>query len=427
MIKPTIISFLLGMSVLTTTLQANAEPIELDRIVAIVNNEAISRSELKNEIQSIKLQMQGSQLPPDVVLQQQIIEQLIMKHLQQQLAASNNIIVDDETLNRALNSIAQQNNITLEKLRSVLEGDGIDFNSYRENIRHEILQQRLRQRYVNNRINITESEVDQFLTQQEGRSNSEDEYHLGHILVGLPEAPSAEDIDAAKQRGKEILQLLEQGEEFGQVAMSHSDGQLALSGGELGWRKIGELPTLFANAVVEMEPGNISPMIRSPSGFHIIKLIDQRSGERHMVSQNHARHILIKTSELIDDTIARDRLLELEKRLQNGDDFAALARAHSDDTGSAVRGGDLGWSSPGQMVPAFEDMMNQLEPGQLSEPFQTQFGWHIVQLLERRQHDDTDKYYRNQARKQLFERKATEEEQLWMRRMRDEAYVEIRL
>ncbi len=427
MTKRIIITFLLSLSILTTSLHSNAEPVELDRIVAIVNNEAISYSELTNEIQTIKLQMQGSQLPPDAILQEQLMEQLIMKHLQQQLAASNNILVDDETLNRALNNIAQQNNITLEKLRSVLEGDGIEFNTYRETIRHEILQQRLRQRYVNNRINITESEVDQFLAQQEGRSNSEDEFHLGHILVGLPEAPTAEDINSAKQRGNEILQLLDQGDDFGQVAMSQSDGQMALSGGDLGWRKIGELPTLFANALTDMETGNVSPLIRSPSGFHIIKLIEQRSGDRHMVLQNHARHILIKTNELITDEIARDRLLELKVRLENGDDFAALARAHSDDTGSAARGGDLGWSSPGQMVPAFEEMMNQLQPTQLSDPFQTQFGWHLMELLERREHDDTEKFYRNQARQQLFERKAVEEEQLWMRRMRDEAYVEIRL
>ncbi len=427
MTKRIIITLLLSLSIITTSLHSNAEPVELDSIVAIVNNEAISYSELTNEIQTIKLQMQGSQLPPDAILQEQLMEQLIMKHLQQQLAASNNILVDDETLNRALNNIAQQNNITLEKLRSVLEGDGIEFNAYRETIRHEILQQRLRQRYVNNRINITESEVDQFLAQQEGRSNSEDEFHLGHILVGLPEAPTAEDINSAKQRGNEILQLLDQGDDFGQVAMSQSDGQMALSGGDLGWRKIGELPTLFANALTDMETGNVSPLIRSPSGFHIIKLIEQRSGDRHMVLQNHARHILIKTNELITDEIARDRLLELKVRLENGDDFAALARAHSDDTGSAARGGDLGWSSPGQMVPAFEEMMNQLQPTQLSDPFQTQFGWHLMELLERREHDDTEKFYRNQARQQLFERKAVEEEQLWMRRMRDEAYVEIRL
>ncbi len=426
MFKRTLITCLLGLIAIMATTQLRAEAIELDRIIAIVNDDAISQTELQSEMQSIKMQL-GGKLPPDAVLQDQVMERLIMKHLQQQLATSNNIIIDDETLNRALNSIAQQNNITLEKLRSILENDGINFNAYRENIRHEILQQRLRQRFVNNRINITDTEVDQFLVQQQLSGNNEDELRIAHILIGLPEAPSAEEIDAAKQRGEEVLQLLEQGEDFVQVAIRHSDGQLALSGGDLGWRKLGELPSLFATEAAELSLGQASELIRSPSGFHIIKLVDRRGGERHMVSQTHARHILIKTNEVLDDEAARKRLLELQNRLENGEDFATLARANSDDKASAAKGGDLSWSSPGQMVPAFENMMNRLEPGQMSEPFQTQFGWHIVQVLERRQHDDTEKFYRNQARKQLFESKALEEEQLWLRRLRDEAYVELRL
>lgn len=427
MIKAIASHCLLALLLLGGSVAVQAEPLELDRIVAVVNDQAISETELENAVKTIKLQMDPSQLPPGDVLREQVLDRLIMKHLQRQLATSNNIIVDDETLNRALNSIAEQNNLTLERLRTILEGDGIDFNAYREGIRHEILQQRLRQRYVNNRINITDTEVDQFLTQQKVQGNSEDEYRLGHILIDLPEAPSAEDIEAARQRGAEVLQSLAQGEDFEQLAMRHSDGQLALSGGDLGWRKLGELPALFANNVADMERGDTSDLIRSPSGFHILRLMDKRGGERHVVSQTHARHILIKTNELVDDASARNRLLELRKRLQNGEDFAMLARAHSDDKASAAKGGDLGWSSPGQMVPAFEATMGELEPGQMSEPFQTQFGWHIVQVLERRQHDDTDTFYRNQARQQLFQRKAAEEEELWLRRLRDEAYIEIRL
>ena len=424
MIKQTFIS-LIGLSALFSVATLKAEPVQIDRIVAIVNNEAISASELHNELQSIKLQLQGNKIPPDSILRDQVTERLIMKHIQQQLGNSTNIIIDDETLNQALNSIAKQNNITLERLRAVLKKDGINFNSYRENIRHEILQQRLRQRHINNRINITETEVDQFLAQQKVQGNSEDEYRLGHILIGLPEAPSAEDIDKAKARAEEVLALLAQGEDFSQTAMSHSDGQNALSGGDLGWRKAGELPSLFAKTIIDMQEGDSSGLIRSPSGFHIIKISEQRGGERHMVSQTHARHILIKTNEVVNDDSAKARLLDLKNRLENGDDFAALARANSDDKGSAAKGGDLSWSSPGQMVPAFEKMMNSLELNTISEPFQSQFGWHIVEVLERRQHDDTDKFYRNQARKQLFERKAAEEEELWLRRLRDEAYVEL--
>ena len=425
MIKQTFISGLIGLTALFSVATLKAEPVQIDRIIAIVNDEAISESELQNELQSIKLQLKGNQMPPDSVLRDQVVERLIMKHLQQQLGNSNNIIVDDETLNQALNSIAQQNNISLERLRAVLKSDGINFNAYRENIRHEILQQRLRQRHINTRINITETEVDQFLAQQKTQGNSADEYRLGHILIGLPEAPSADDIDKAKQRGQEVLALLAQGQDFSQTAMSHSDGQNALSGGDLGWRQAGELPSLFAKAITTMPAGEVSSLIRSPSGFHIIKISEQRGGERHVVAQSHARHILIKTNELTDDDAARSRLLELKNRLENGDDFATLAHANSDDKGSAAKGGDLSWSSPGQMVPAFETMMSKLELNVISEPFQTQFGWHIVEVLERRQHDDTDKFYRNQARKQLFERKAAEEEELWLRRLRDEAYVEL--
>ena len=426
MFTRTIIFCIFSLGAAITSSKLIAEPIELDRIIAIVNDNAISQTELTSEIKSVKLQLSG-QAPPDAVLQDQVMERLIMKHLQRQLAVTNNIIIDDETLNRALNSIAQQNNITLEKLRSILESDGIDFNTYRENIRHEILQQRLRQRYVNNRINITETEVDQFLAQQTLNGTSEDELRIGHILIGLPNAPSAEEIEAAKQRGEKVLTLLDQGEAFDQVAIRHSDGQLALSGGDLGWRKLGELPSLFATEIAKLTVGQTSSLIRSPSGFHIVTLAERRGGERHVVSQTHARHILIKTNEVVDDQTARNRLLELKKRLDNGEDFAALARANSDDKASAAKGGDLSWSSPGQMVPIFEEMMDKLEPGQMSEPFQTQFGWHIVQVLARRKHDDTEKFYRNQARKQLFERKALEEEHLWLRRLRDEAYVELML
>lgn len=427
MFRHPFIAGLLAVLTLFTGLPLQAEPVELDRIVAIVNDQAISETELNNTVKTLKLQMGAGQLPPDAVLREQVLDQLIMKHLQQQLAASNNIVIDEETLNRALNSIAEQNNLSLARLRAILENDGIDFNVYREEIRHEILQQRLRQRYVNNRINITDTEVDQFLAQQKLEGASEDEYHIGHILIDLPADPAAEDIDAARQRGEELLQLLAEGEAFDQVAMRHSDGQQALSGGDLGWRKLGELPALFANALAELEPGQTSDLIRSPSGFHILRLIETRGGERHMVSQTRARHILIKTNELVDDRSARERLRELQERLENGEDFAVLARAHSDDKASAAKGGELGWTSPGQMVPAFEAAMDRLEAGEISEPFQSRFGWHIVEVLERRRHDDTESFYRNQARKQLFERKAVEEEQLWLRRLRDEAYIEIRL
>lgn len=408
---------------------ALAAPQELDRIVAIADEEAISFSELENEFESItqQLRLQGTPLPNKEVLQKQVLERLILKHLKKQIATRNNIIIDDETLNNALNSIAAQNNLSLAQLKSVLEQDGLDFSAYRESIRHEILHTRLRQRYVDSRINITANEIDQFLAKQKASGAVEEEFRLGHILISLPEGASPEDIDIARKAGQELLERLANGEDFAQLALSESDGQMALSGGDLGWRKLGQIPSLFASAVVDMEKNEVSQLIRSPSGFHIIKLTDVKSGERHVVKQINARHILIKTNELIDDEQARKKLLELKSRIEQGDDFGELAKAHSDDTGSAAKAGDLGWAGPGQMVAPFEKAMNETEIGVITEPFQTRFGWHILEVLGHRNHDDTEQFKRNSARQQLFQRKLAEEEELWLRRLRDEAYVDIRL
>jgi peptidyl-prolyl cis-trans isomerase SurA len=408
---------------------AQATPVELDRIIAIVNDEAISQSEVNAELEIVKLQLnqQTNKLPDDSILQAQVTERLIVKHVQQQLAKRNNIVVDDETLNRALTKIAEQNNISLAQLRATLEQDGYDFNAYRENIRFEILQTRLRQRYVDTRINITDIEVDQLLSQQSSAGSTDNELHLGHILIGLPEGASPEEINVAHKKTNTLIEKLGNGVDFTQTAIEISDGQLALSGGDLGWHKIGQLPSLFANAAANLKEGELSKALRSPSGFHIIKLFERRNGERRIVQQHHARHILIKTNMLIDDATAKQRLLDLKNRIELGDDFAELAKSHSDDKGSTAQGGDLGWSSPGQMVPTFETVMHTVEIGKISEPFQSQFGWHILEVLSRREHDDTEQYRRNTIRQQLFERKVAEEQTLWLKRLRDEAYVEIRL
>ncbi|MFC1748316.1 peptidylprolyl isomerase, partial [Pseudomonadota bacterium] len=340
------------ISALILTLASHAviaEPQELDRIVAIVDEEAISHSELASEISTIVMQLrqQGTPLPSMDILEKQVLERLIIKHLKKQIATRNNIIIDDETLNNALNNIAEQNNLSLAQLKSVLEKDGMDFNAYRESIRHEILHARLRQRHVDSRINITTNEVDQFLAKQKQTGAEEEEFRLGHILVSLPEGASPSEIEEARNEGQTLLDKLASGEDFAQLAISESDGQLALTGGDLGWRKLGEIPTLFASAVSKMKKQDVSQLIRSPSGFHIIKLVDVKSGERHVVKQINARHILIKTNELIDEELARKKLLELKSRIEQGDDFGELAKSHSDDTGSAAKGGDLGWAGPG--------------------------------------------------------------------------------
>ncbi len=421
--------YFLTILTLIATLNAQAAPVKIDGIAAIVNEEAVTLSELDNEIKTVKaqLQQQKSSQPSDAALQRQVLERLIVIHLKQQLADRNNIIIDDETLNRAISSIAKQNNISLAQLRNVIERDGFDFNLYRENIRHEILHTRLRQRYVDNRINITSAEIELFLKQQEKSGGNENEYQLNHILISIPEGASAETIQTAKQHAQAILDRLAKGEPFAELAIAESDSQQALSGGDLGWRKLGEIPSLFANIVVDMKKGDVSTLIRNPSGFHIIKLNDERGGDRHMVNQSHVRHILIKTDEVTDDNAALHKVEELKSRIEQGDDFNLIAKAHSDDKGSAAKGGDLGWASPGQMVPAFEKVMNDIAPNKISDPFQSPFGWHILEVLERRTQDDTDQYKRNIARQQLFERKVSEEEELWLRQLRDEAYVEIRI
>lgn len=408
---------------------AQAEPVELDRIVAIVNNEAITASELTQELKAVKLQLreQNARLPAEDILRGQVLQKLILTHLQLQLAKSNNIVVDDDTLNRAIQRIAEQNKMSLAEFRTVLEKDNYEFGKFREDIRAEIIMNRLRQRQVDNRINISEDEVDQFLLEQRKNGKADDEYHIAHILIAVPESARPEDIRNAKDKAQSLLDQLRSGADFSQLAIGASSGQQALSGGDLGWRKSGQLPTVFANIVPGMKKGAVSDLIRSPSGFHIIKLLDQRSSQQHIVTQTHARHILIRTNELIGDTQAQERLQQIKQRLIGGDSFADLARTHSDDKASAAKGGDLGWSSPGQMVPAFEAMMDKLKPGEISEPFESNFGWHIVEVLERRTHDDTAEFQRNNARKQLIDRKVTEEQELWLRRLRDEAYIDIRL
>lgn len=427
--------------ILTQVVIADAVPppsrTEIDSIVAIVNDTVITRSELDEQTRTIKQQLrqQNTPVPPGPVFQKQVLERLIISRLQLQLAANTGIRVDDDTLNRAINRIAAQNKLSLTEFRAVLEKDGFSFDKFREDIRDEIIITRLRQRQVDSRITVTDQEVAQFLVAQARQGKSDDEYRLGHIFIALPEAPSPEQIQAARQKAEKILEKLqakvggsaEGSADFKETAIAVSDGQQALEGGDLGWRSAGQLPSLFASQTLAMKVGELSSIIRSSGGFHIIKLLDYRGGKRHMVTQTLARHILIRTTELITDDDASIRLEQLAQRIKKGEDFAELARANSDDTLSAAKGGSLDWISPGDMVPAFEQAMNELQPGQISAPFKSEFGWHIVQVQERREHDDTEEYTRSQAQEALRSRKIEEEYQNWLRRLRDEAYVEYRL
>lgn len=414
---------------LSASLGAQPSIAELDRILAVVNDDIIVQSELDDAIRTIKqqLQQQNRPVPPDSALQRQVLERLIVMRLQLQLANSTGIRVDDETLNRTVQNIAQQNGMSLSEFRNILERDGFSFAKFREDIRNEIIINRLQQRQVTNRITVTEQEVDNFLANQNVQGTKNVKYRLAHILIATPEGASPQQIQEARAKAQQVLEELRAGADFTQKAIAVSGGQQALEGGDLGWREPGQIPTLFVDTVLKMKPGEIGDPVRSPSGFHIVKLVDVQDNEKHIITQTRARHILVRTNEITSSSDARTRLEQLKGRIENGEDFAALARSHSEDSGSAMKGGDLDWVSPGDMVPRFEEAMNRLKPNEVSEPFETEFGWHIVQVLERREYDNTKEFKRSRARELIRQRKAEEELDIWLRRLRDEAYVEYRL
>ncbi len=400
----------------------------VDHIVATVDDSVILQSELDEMLATVKRQLhtQDGHLPPDAVLRKQVLERLIMMRLQLQYAQRTGIRIDDEKLNTALDNIAKQNKLSLGDFRAALEREGYDYAHFRDNIRDQMIIAELQQRQVNSMVTVSDQEVDNFLANAKLQGSVADEYHLAHILIAVPEGASADKVAAAHSKAQRVLDELRGGADFQKMAVSVSDGQQALEGGDLGWRSAAQIPTLFVDVVAHMKPGEVSDLVRSPSGFHIIKLIDHRSMDNHSVIQTHARHILIRTNDLVSDEDAKARLEQLKQRLEGGDDFAALARAHSDDTVSAAKGGDLGWVSPGDLDPRFEEVMNGLAPGKISVPFHTQFGWHLVQVLGRRTYDDTKEFRRNTAREMIRKRKAEEAVDIWLRRLRDEAYVEYR-
>lgn len=408
---------------------ARAEPI--DRIVAIVDDDVIMQSEFNRFRTRIEQQLAargGESLPQDVI-DRQVLERLVMSKIQLQFARRAGVSVDDDTLNKAVASIAAQNKVSIDDFRNVLAKEGYDYAQFREDIRDEITIGRLKQREVDNRISVSEREIESFLQNPANQGSAgEEEFRLSHILIGTPEGASPEQIAAAQKKADALLAELRAGADFAKVAASSSDAREALDGGDLGWRKAGEMPGMLGEALRGMNAGDISEVMRGPNGFHIIKLADKRSSSGDStVTQTKARHILIKTSEGVSSEEARAKLEKLKARLDGGDDFAELARSHSDDRGSAAAGGDLGWTNPGQMDPDFERAMDSLQPNQISEPFQTQFGWHIVQVLDRREHNDGTEAARAKARDAIRQRKTEEEYQAWMRRLRDEAYVEYRM
>lgn len=401
----------------------------LNQIVAVVNDDVVLRSELDTAVREISAQLRekNTTLPPLPVLEKQVLEKLILEHLQLQLAESNGIKIDDITLNSKLQEIAKENGVSLTDFRAVLEREGFDYGTFRENIRQQLTIAKLRQQMVGSRISTSDQEVDNLLASMQAGQLGNTEYHLAHILIATPDAASEDQIQAARQRADRIVANLRGGADFTQTAIAESDAPTALEGGDIGWRSAGQLPSLFVDPVKEMQPGDIHDPIRSPSGFHIIKLVEQRGDERHIVDQTHVRHILLKTDAVHTNETIKVRMEQLETRLRGGEDFATLAMSNSQDTLSAAKGGDLGWVNPGDLVPEFEEVMDKTPPGQISQPFETEFGWHILQVLERREHDSTEEYKRSKARQLIRKRKGDEELLLWLRRLRDEAYVEYRL
>ncbi|MCF6355546.1 MAG: peptidylprolyl isomerase [Candidatus Polarisedimenticolaceae bacterium] len=403
---------------------------EVDSIVAVVNDDVIVRSELDAELSQLvsQLRQQGTRIPPRSVLERQVLERLILKKLQLAAARQAGITVSDGLLTQALKNIATENGMSLDEFHRALDADGIGFGRFRDSIRDQITISRLREQRVIRRIEVSQQELDNYLKKEAGRLDQRSDYHLFHILIAVPEGASPEQIADAKSRAEQLLARIRRGEiGFKEAAVAESDGRQALESGDLGWRNAAQLPGFFLEPLAAMKRGDVSEVMRNSSGFHIVLLDDFKGGERKMVTQTRARHILIRTNEITSDEDARNRLAQLKQRIEEGDDFAVLARSHSDDKGSAIKGGDLGWTNPGDFVQKFETVLDGLEIGQISEPFQSQFGWHIVQLLERREHDNTEEVQKALARDAIRERKAAEEVELYLRRLRDEAYVEIRL
>ena len=402
----------------------------LDGIAAIVEDDIVLDSELVGEVQTIvaRLQKQQVKLPTKDVLYRQVLERLIVDKLQTQLAKRAGMNVSDEYVNVSIEKIARSNRMSMETFKETLASEGMSFEAFQENVRKEITINQLRSREIGARIKVSDQEVKHYLETEMSTADRNVQYLVGHILLALPEGADAQIIQQKSAEANGIIEKLRKGADFEQLSVAHSEADTALKGGDLGWRTLNQLPSLFVGAVKGMQKGDVADLVRSPSGFHVLKLIDSTGNEEaHTVTETRVRHILIKTNELINDEEAKNRLSAIISRVEDGDDFASLAKSNSKDTGSAVKGGELGWVAPGLLVPPFEKAMNGLALNTLSKPIQTQFGWHIIEVLEHRTKDNTEKFKFEQARDELRKRKIEEETELWLRRLRDEAYVDIRL
>ncbi|NKF21431.1 peptidylprolyl isomerase [Solimonas marina] len=408
---------------------AQAEAVPLDRILVVVNDGTILQSELDTAMADARDQIakRGITAPPDAVLRAQVLNQLILKKVQTQRADQEGIHIDDRELNEVLTNIAKQNGLTLSGFADAVRADGLDYLTVREQIRDEVTVQRLRNKEVDSRVVVTDQDIDNYLANQ--NADSDKEYRLADILIAVPDGATQQIRDQARAKAEGLLKRIRGGEDFAQVAIANSNGQQALQGGDLGWRKGSDLPSVFAKIAAQLKKGDVSDVFDMGSGFHIVKLTDVRGAdsERKTVTETHARHILIQTNAIRDDKQAHELADEIYKRLKNGEDFAALAKQFSDDPGSKNSGGDLGYQPPGVFVPEFQSRLDALKPGEISEPFRTQYGWHVAQLIDRRDRDVTEEQRRAKARTAIGTRKSAEEYEVWLRRLRNEAYIEYRI
>lgn len=407
----------------------DSSPQLLDRVVAVVNEEVLTLGELNLRVSTVskQLQKQGTPLPPRADLTRQMLERMVYNTLQLQYAKQIGLRIDDSQVDRALQAMARENNMSLPEFRNVVKSEGMTFERFREDIRSEITVARLREREVESRILVSEADVDSQLEQDAKRPAGDEELLVAHILLRIPEQASSDDIEKRRQRAEAALTELKKGADFGEVSASYSDAQEALQGGALGWRTANRLPTLYTDALTNLQKGQLSAVLRSGNGFHIVKLVDRRgAGAPQTVTQTRARHILVRINDSVSASEARQKINQIKRRIDDGADFAEVAKTSSDDA-TASKGGDLGWVYPGDTVPEFQRAMDALDPGKVGEPLETPFGWHIIQVQERKTAEVSSERNRAAARLAIRQRKADENYQEWLRQLRDRAYVEYRL
>jgi len=423
--KASALGLILGLAV---SLTAQAKVAVLDRVVAVVNDDIVLQSELNQRTTSIyrSIQQSGTQPPPLKVLKKQVLERLISERIQLNMGFNAGVRISDREIDQTIARLAAGNNLSAEQYMQQIIASGESISDLRENIANEIIIMQVQQGSVMRGIHISEQELNNFLNSEEGKLMTSPEVKLGQILISAPSSASTDTIDVSQQKLNDIIAQINQGEDFKQLAIANSDDQSALEGGDLGWRKQSQLPSLFTDAIENLNPGEISKPIRSGAGFHVLKLYDRKGGGKQLIQQHFARHILLKPNQIRDQAETVELLNDMRQQALDNDDFFALAKQYSEDPGSALKGGELGWSTPGLFVPEFEKTMDSIALNEISKPFQTQFGWHILQVTERRMQDFSDEILRNRADNLLRQRKYSEELQVWLQKIRDEAYVEIK-